>query len=171
MSLVTICFFSVPEPVNDISKVQAGDFNVGNRPHRMSATLPGVSISDFLHEYRDTLNGWIFRNIKFKDASDVEWYFKKLAEHDPPIIMPINDFEWIKREQLQKGLPWAIEGETRYGIADKLLHDLVLRNLYYAMYGHIRESQVGRRYDGTDLSMVKVIQTVFLLKLIESVIS
>ena len=125
MSLVAIGF-SVPEPVNHNSKVKAGDFNIGNKLYRMSGTLPGVSISDFFHEYRDSANGWRFRYIKFKDTLEVKWYFNKLGEYEPPLIKPIGEIEWIKREQIQKGLPWPVEGETRYGIVDRQLHDFLL---------------------------------------------
>jgi hypothetical protein len=121
LSLVTTGF-STPEPVNDISKVEAGDFEIRNKPYRASTTLPGFSIKDFFHEHMDILNGRRFGHVKFKDNREVEWYFKKLSEYDPPIIKPIIDIEWIKREQLEIGLPWPIEGERRYGIEDKRLH-------------------------------------------------
>jgi DNA-binding HxlR family transcriptional regulator len=133
LSLATIGF-TIPEPVNDISKVEAGDFLIRSKPHRISSILPGASIKDFFHEYRDFLNKGRFRDVKFKDTSDIEQYFKKIAEHEPPIIMPINDIGWIKREQLEKKLPWPIEGETRYGIADKLLHEWL--NYCIILLGH-----------------------------------
>jgi hypothetical protein len=82
LSLVTTGF-STPEPVNDISKVEAGDFEIRNKPYRASATLPGFSIKDFFHEHRDILNGRRFGHVKFKDKREVEWYFKKLSEYDP----------------------------------------------------------------------------------------
>jgi DNA-binding HxlR family transcriptional regulator len=131
MSLVAIGF-SVPEPlVSDYSKVQAGDFYIGNKPHKMSDTLPGISISDFFHEYRDSANGWRFRYVKFKDTSEVKWYFDKLSEYEPPLIKPIGELELIriKRERerlLQKELSWPVEGETRYGIIDRQLHEFLL---------------------------------------------
>jgi hypothetical protein len=103
--------FSVSEPIND-------------KIHRMSNQLHGISISDFFHKYRDSANGWRFNYINFKDRSEVEWYFKKLMAYEPPIIRPVNEIEWIKMEHLQeKNLPWPIEGETRYGIVDKKLHE------------------------------------------------
>jgi DNA-binding HxlR family transcriptional regulator len=125
MSLVAIGF-SVPEPVSDYSKVEVGDFYIGNKPHKMSAKLPGVSISDFFHKYRDSTNGWRFSYVKFKNESEVKWYFDKLSEYEPPLIKPIGEIEWIKREQLQNGLPWPVEGETRYGIVDRQLHEFLL---------------------------------------------
>ncbi len=130
MSLVAIGF-SVPEPVSDYSKVEAGVFEIGNKPHRMSDTLPGISISDFFHEYRDSANGWRFRYVKFKDTSEVKWYFDKLSEYQPPLIKPIGESELIriKRERerfLQKELSWPVEGETRYGIIDRQLHEFLL---------------------------------------------
>lgn len=125
MSLVAIGF-SVPEPVNDNSKVEAGVFDIGNKPHKMSAKLPGVSISDFFHKYRDSTNGWRFSYVKFKNESEVKWYFDKLSEYEPPLIKPISEIEWIKREQLQNRLSWPVEGETRYGIVDRQLHEFLL---------------------------------------------
>ena len=57
---------------------------------RRQFIMPGVSVSDFFLKYRDISNAWIFSHIRFHKKSEVEWYFNKLTEFDPPIIGPIR---------------------------------------------------------------------------------
>lgn len=130
LSFATIGF-SVPEPVkDDYPPLGAFYDNKQNKAFTASPSppLPGSSSSDFLHRHRDFENGWRFHYVKFKDTSEVEWYFKKLTEFEPPILSPVEQIEWIKKDRLKKKLEWPPVGEgkeIRYGIADKRLHEFL----------------------------------------------
>jgi len=87
-----------------------------------------------LHPYRDSANAWRFDYLKFNDVSEVKWYLDKLIQFNSHIIRPINEIEWLKKEWLQRGLPWPVEQEQnddyddatkRYGIADKWLKEII----------------------------------------------
>ena len=65
-----------------------GDIYLGGKARRQFI-MPGVSVSDFFLKYRDISNAWIFSHIRFHKKSEVEWYFNKLKEFDPPIIGPL----------------------------------------------------------------------------------
>lgn len=121
---------SVPHPVEDDLNPPFGSFynKKQNKAFTMSTLLPDISASDFLHRYRDFQNGWRFHYLKFRDTSDVEWYFQKLMEFKPPILGPAEQIEWIKkvRHERKLKLPPAEEGEEkRYGIVDKRLYEFM----------------------------------------------
>jgi hypothetical protein len=121
---------SVPEPVEDDLNPPLGAF-YDNRQHKaftMSKPLPDISASDFLHTARDFNNNRRFHYVKFKNISEVEWYFQKLMEFEPPILGPAEEIEWIKkvRHERKLKLPPSEEGEEkRYGIIDKKLHEFL----------------------------------------------
>jgi DNA-binding HxlR family transcriptional regulator len=127
MSLATIGF-SIPEPVENESDIRPGDIYDKSRKktYRFSTRQRGISINEFLHEYRDSANGWRFHHVTFKNTSKVKKYFKILMSFEPPIIKPINEIEWVKKEHIDRGLQWPIVcKETRYGIADKQLKEFL----------------------------------------------
>jgi hypothetical protein len=125
------------EPI--IGEIMPGDIYLGNKARRQFI-MPGVSVSDFFLKYRDISNAWIFCHIRFHKKSEVEWYFNKLKECDPPIIGPINEVRWTKRKLVQSRLELkTVKGtrdmlkidqdkailyihETRYVIANEQLH-------------------------------------------------
>jgi hypothetical protein len=121
---------SVPKPVEDDSNPPLGAF-YDNRQHKaftMSKPLPDISTSDFLHTDRDFNNNRRFHYVKFKNISEVEWYFQKLMEFKPPMLGPAEQIEWIKkvRHERKLKLPPSEEGEEkRYGIVDKRLHEFM----------------------------------------------
>jgi hypothetical protein len=138
LSLATIGF-SVPKPVEDELDPPLGAFydNKQNKAFTASTPLPDISASDFFHKHRDFDNGWRFHYIKFKDTSEVEWYFQKLMEFEPPILSSAEQIDWIKKYRLEKNLKWppVEEGEeTRYGIADKKLRDFM--QLSIGLFGY-----------------------------------
>jgi hypothetical protein len=121
---------STLQPVKDDLDPPLGAFydNKQNKAFTMSTPIPDISASDFFHRYRDFQNSWRFHYIKFKDTSEVEWYFQRLMEFNPPILDHAEQIEWIKKYRFQKNLKWppAEEGEEkRYGIADKKLQEFM----------------------------------------------
>jgi hypothetical protein len=125
------------EPV--IGEIKVGDIYLGDKVRRQ-LNIPGVSVSDFFLKYRDISSAWIFSHIRFHKKSEVEWYFNKLKEFDPPIIGPIDEVSWTKRKLVQSRLELkTVKGtrnmlkidqdkailsihETRYVIADERLY-------------------------------------------------
>jgi hypothetical protein len=125
---------STPKPVEDDSHPPLGAFydEKQNKAFTMSTPIPDISVTDFFHRYRDFHDGWRFRYIKFKDVSEIEWYFQKLMEFKPPILGPAEQIEWIKkvRHERKLKLPPSKEGEEkRYGIVDKKLRDFMQRTI------------------------------------------
>ena len=122
-----------------VGKAVPGDIYLGGKARRQFI-MPGVSVSDFFLKYRDISNACIFSYIRFHKKSEVEWYFNKLEEFDPPIIGPIDDVSWFKIKLVQSGLDLpTIRGprdmvrkehdkailytrETRYVIANEQLY-------------------------------------------------
>ncbi len=89
------------EPI--VGEIMFGDIYLNNKPRRQFI-MPGVSVCDFFPKHQDISNAQIFSNIHFHKKSEVELYFNKLKEFDPPIIGPIDEVGWVKRKIVSSGL-------------------------------------------------------------------
>jgi hypothetical protein len=118
---------SLPQPVEDELNAPLGSFydQKLNKAFYMSTPLPDVAASDFLHRNRDFGNGNRFQYIKFKKKKEVEWYFQRLSEFEPPILGPAEEIEWIKMKRYERNLKLPPFEENRYGIVDKKLHEFM----------------------------------------------